>query len=71
VADLVTLDDFKTFLQDGPPVRMLLQLVLDAVEELFEAECGRHERPFQAAQSARVEIRDGTGTSTRCSSTIR
>jgi hypothetical protein len=64
VADLVTLADFKTFLQDAPTGQdPLLQLVLDAAEELLEAECGRHERPFQAAQDARVEIRDGTGSS--------
>jgi hypothetical protein len=64
VADLVTLADFKTFLQDPPTGQdPLLQLVLDAAEELLEAECGRQERPFQAAQSGRVETRDGTGSS--------
>jgi hypothetical protein len=64
VADLVTLADFKTFLQDPPTGQdPLLQLVLDAAEELLEAECGRQERPFQAEQSDRVEIHDGTGSS--------
>jgi hypothetical protein len=62
VADLVPLVDFKTFLGDAPTGQdLLLQLVLDAAEELLEAECGRHSRPFQAAEPARVEIRDGTG----------
>jgi hypothetical protein len=62
VADLVPLVDFKTFLGDAPTGQdLLLQLVLDAAEDLLEAECNRHERPFQAAQPARVEVRDGTG----------
>jgi hypothetical protein len=64
VADLVTLPDFKTFLQDAPTGQdPLLQSVLDAAEELLEAECGRHERPFKAAQTDRVEVHNGTGSS--------
>lgn len=39
-----------------------LGTLLDAVEDLFEAECGRRDRPFRAAQAARVELHDGTGT---------
>jgi hypothetical protein len=63
VADLVTLPDFKEFLGDAPAGQDdLLNALLDGTEELFEAECGRADRPFQAAESGRIEIRDGTGT---------
>jgi hypothetical protein len=33
----------------------------DRVEALLNAECGRSDRPFQAAELAREEIHDGTG----------
>lgn len=65
MADLVELDDFKTFLQvSGSGDDALLQLLLDALEELFESECGRSETPFQAAADARLEVHDGTGSAT-------
>lgn len=41
----------------------LLQRLLDEVEAVFVAACGRQHRPFQAAQSARVEEHDGSGSS--------
>jgi hypothetical protein len=62
VADLVSLLDFKAFLAvEDTADDDLLDGLLDAVEEAFEQEAGRRRRPFRAAQSARVEVRDGTG----------
>ena len=62
MADLVTLAEFKQFLGAEAPADQddLLSFLLDSFEELFEATCGRHDRPFQAAQTDRVEIHDGT-----------
>lgn len=60
---LVPIADAMTYLgeEDASQLPLVEQLV-DQVEALFLAQCGRRERPFQAEQSARVEVHDGTGT---------
>lgn len=63
MTDLVTLDAFKLELGvtvDTEDTRLGNRL--DMVEAALEAACGRRELPFQAAQTARVEVHDGTGT---------
>lgn len=63
MADLVSLDEFKAFLDvSGDAENALLQGILDAIEALLEEQCGRTARPFRAEQTARVELHDGTGT---------
>ena len=47
--------------EDAQEIPIVEQLV-DQVEALFLTQCGRRERPFQAAESARLEVHDGTGT---------
>lgn len=47
--------------EDAQELPIVEQLV-DQVEALFLTQCGRRDRPFQAAESARVEVHDGTGT---------
>lgn len=62
-AALVTLAEQKTFL--GIAVTTfdtVVQSILDHVEDLLVTQCGRRHRPFSAAQTARAEVRDGTGT---------
>ena len=63
MADLVTAAEFADYL--GLPVLdATAALLLDQVEAVFEAECGRSDRPFAAAATAeRTERHDGTGTS--------
>ena len=62
MADLVSLLDFKAFLAvEDTADDDLLDGLLDAAEEAFEQDAGRVRRPFRAAQSARAELRDGTG----------
>lgn len=39
-----------------------LESLIDDVQAIFEAECGRTARPFVGVQTARVEVHDGTGT---------
>lgn len=40
----------------------VLEQLIDDVETLFLAQCGRSARPFQAAETGRVEVKDGTGS---------
>lgn len=42
----------------------LLEGLLMDLEAMLLADCGRQTRPFQAAQTGRVELRDGTGSAT-------
>jgi hypothetical protein len=64
VADLATLAEFETMCLGGVVASeaTVRQAYLDMAEAFFERECGRSAVPFVAAQSARAEIRDGTGT---------
>lgn len=63
MADLATLVEFKEFLGvSGSGEDSLLTTILDAAEATFERECGRGSTPFVAAQTGRIEYRDGTGT---------
>lgn len=48
-------------LQDDEPPDDVLRALVDQVEALFNADCGRIDHPFQAKQSARTEVYDGTG----------
>lgn len=64
MADLVQLSDFDGYLggdlsAEDPLTR---QAILDSAEATFERQCGRSEIPFRAADPARVEVRDGTGS---------
>lgn len=40
----------------------VVERLIDQIEALFLTQCGRRDRPFRAAQSARVEVHDGTGS---------
>ena len=62
MANLVTPSEILAYLGDptGSDVQIGLQLV-DEVEALLLQQCGREGRPFQPAQTGRVERRDGTG----------
>jgi hypothetical protein len=63
VADLATLAEFEEFLGGTVAAEATLrQAILDGVEAAFERECGRTAIPFVAAQSARAEVRDGSGS---------
>lgn len=42
----------------------VVESLIDQVEALFLSQCGRRERPFVDAQSARTEVHDGTGGAT-------
>lgn len=60
VEDVIdVLGGVASFDEDDTPV---LDRVITQVESLFLSQANRRERPFQAAQSARVEVHDGTGT---------
>ncbi len=61
--DLVSLADLQTYLElsSGTDDSLLTDL-LDHVEGLFESETGRKETPFIAANTARSEVKDGTGS---------
>lgn len=48
--------------QDDTTLAAVLAQLVDDVEAMFLADCGRSERPFVAAASARTEVRDGTGS---------
>lgn len=64
MADLASTDDLGLLLglteAQTELAEDLLTLLLDGAESLFEAETGRSAIPFQAAQTGRVEIRDGS-----------
>jgi hypothetical protein len=63
VADLATLAEFEEFLGGTVATEATLrQSVLDMAEAMFERACGRAHIPFVAAQTARVEYRDGSGS---------
>ena len=63
-AVLVTLEDLQAYLGIDTDAE-LLQALLDEVEALLVAACDRQDRPFAAAaEAARTEIHDGTGTAT-------
>jgi hypothetical protein len=60
---LLSLEELQQFLgPDVDPDGELLERLLAEVEGRFLSDCNRAERPFQAAQTARTEIRDGTGS---------
>lgn len=60
VADMAAyLGDFDT---DDADATAVLTALIDDVEAMFLADCGRPERAFAAADVARVEVHDGTGT---------
>ncbi len=61
--DLVSVAVLKTYLEittDGDDT--LLGTLLDHAEGLFESETGRKDTPFTAADTARSEVKDGTGS---------
>jgi len=63
-ADLVSLTEFDTWLGGAVTAENTLRTtMLEQVEAMFERACGRTHIPFQAAQTTRVEVRDGTGSS--------
>ena len=63
MADLVTLAEVKDWLRVKTETENVeLQDLIDSLEETFEEEVDRRLIPFQAAQTARVEVRDGTGS---------
>lgn len=61
---LVTLAELKDYLGDAPAssADSLLTEILANVQSIFEAETGRVAGAYQAAGTARTEVRDGTGT---------
>ena len=62
---LLTLPDVKTHLGlEGNEDDVLLSNLLTQTVALLESELGRSKLPFQGAQTARIEVRDGTGTGT-------
>lgn len=64
MADLATAEDLALLLgltdAQAELAEDLLTSLLDGAESLFEADTGRSAIPFLAAQSGRVEIRDGS-----------
>jgi hypothetical protein len=65
MASLVTLAELKAYITPAPDASndALLQELLDNVQALFEAECGRQIVGFIAADTGRVEVHDGDGSS--------
>jgi hypothetical protein len=62
-ADLVTLAEFDAWLGGAVTAEDSMRTaLLEQVEALLERACGRESVPFVAAQTARVEVRDGTGS---------
>jgi hypothetical protein len=65
---LVPVADMEAFLGDidtaDASLVASLTALIDDVENTFLRECGRPDRPFGAADAARVETRDGTGCDT-------
>ena len=63
MADLLTLAELKDWMRVTTDTENVeLQDGLDSLEETLEEECDRTRIPFQAAQTGRVEVRDGTGS---------
>lgn len=66
MADLASVDELATLLglteTEQDTAEDLLTLLLDSAEAVFESQVDRLERPFQAAQSGRVEIHEGIGS---------
>ena len=63
MADLVTLNEAKDWMRVTDATEDTeLQDVLDSLEDTFEEETNRLDIPFRAAQTARLEVRDGTGS---------
>jgi hypothetical protein len=61
-ADLVTLAEFDTWLGGAVAAENDMRTaLLEQVEATLERECGRTAIPFRAAQTGRIEKRDGTG----------
>lgn len=60
MADLVTLADAQSYLGVSGNDALLTAL-LNEIESLFEAECGRIGTPFKAAATTQTEVHDGTG----------
>jgi hypothetical protein len=64
-AVLVTLAEFETFLGGTVAAESTLrQALLDDVEAMFVAECGRQHAPFSAALTNRTEKQKATGSPT-------
>lgn len=60
---LVPLSDVLDYLGDADDQEIpVIERLVDSIEALFRAQANRRERPYQAAQAARVETHDGTGT---------
>ena len=65
MSDLISLEDFKTFLDPDGETNLnddQLVLLVDGVEAQFLSAAGRAHLPFIATANARVEFHDGTGT---------
>lgn len=63
MSDLVSFAELSDYLQlPSDANQTAITALLDRVEGSLEAECDREDLPFQAAQTARAEWRDGTGT---------
>ena len=63
MSDLVSYAQLKNYLNLPDDSRQTaVEELLDEVVGTLEAECDREFLPFQAAEAARVEVRDGTGT---------
>lgn len=62
---LVPTDEMKAYLGNytAPSDTVLEQLII-SLETLFLRQCGRPSRAFQAAETGRVEVKDGTGSAT-------
>jgi hypothetical protein len=60
---LLSLEELQEFLGgDTDADTILLEAVLAQIELQFLRAANRSERPFQAAQNGRVEVKDGTGS---------
>lgn len=62
-AVLVTASDCKVHMNvTSTGDDSLIQTYVDAVEQLFVAQCGRNGRPFATSATGRSEVQAGTGT---------
>lgn len=62
-AVLVTASDCKVHMSvTATGDDALIQTYVDAVEQVFAAQCGRNGRPFATTATARSEVLSGTGT---------
>ncbi len=68
MADLVSLDEMKAFINTdrarAQEENGVLDMTLDQIEALLEADLNRTEVPFQEAEAGRIEDQDGTGSPT-------